>query len=156
MIALGINELTAGYVQDFVTTYIPGLLVYCYNDSLDIFLAATGYTSVIFLVQCFILPVHFVTCYYFVHSLRMELVGAAFATLITTLLTLIFTLAYAIRLPELNDAWFYPTHKSIENLGQYLKLALPGILMLTIETLNMESIVIFTGAYFKDTNSIAA
>ena len=143
MIALGINELTAGYVQDFVTTYIPGLLVYCYNDSLDIFLAATGYTSVIFLVQCFILPVHFVTCYYFVHNLRMELVGAAFATLITTLLTLIFTLAYAIRLPELNR-------------GQYLKLALPGILMLTIETLNMESIVIFTGAYFKDTNSIAA
>jgi len=135
-------------VNEFVITYIPGCLIYCYNDSLDIFLAATGYTSVIMIVQCFILPLHLFICYYFVHTLRMDLTGAAFATLISTLVTLILTFIYAYRIPELKEAWFWPNERIIQNIDVYLKLALPGILMLFIETLNMESLVLMTGAIY--------
>jgi Na+-driven multidrug efflux pump len=43
----------------------------------------------------------------------MGLIGAAFATLISTLITLILTFIYAVRIPELKDAWFLPNERII-------------------------------------------
>jgi hypothetical protein len=40
-------------------------------------------------------------------------------------------------LKEIKDAWYLPTKEIFSNLGEFLKLAIPGALMLFLENMNM-------------------
>ena len=48
-----------------------------------------------------------------------------------------------------------PTWKTIQNLVPFLQLAVPGVLMLFLESLNLEILVLLAGL-FKDVNILAA
>ena len=55
----------------------------------------------------------------------------------------------------MREAWFLPNRDLFKNLWSFLSLAFPGILMLTIENLNMEILVLLAGL-LKDDDLLAA
>ena len=83
--------------------------------------------------------------------------GAAYAINLTQVLTLIFQIVYVGGfLEQVRDAWFWPTSRTFASLWPYLKLALPGMLMLFLEEVATEVLVIFAGALFDDVKVLAA
>ena len=45
----------------------------------------------------------------------------------------------------MKDAWYWPTGKTFQNLGPFMSLAMPGILMLLLENFSMEVLVLLAG-----------
>lgn len=60
-----------------------------YADSISLMLAAMGFTYIIVILQVIVIPIHMITCYIFVHKLGFGLVGTAYASNISGLLTLL-------------------------------------------------------------------
>jgi len=56
-----------------------GVLLHTVADSIDLMLAAMGYTYIIVILQVSVIPFHIAFCYFFVHYLGLGLLGAAYA-----------------------------------------------------------------------------
>ena len=65
---------------------------------------------------------------------QLGLTGTALSTMITTLInTISITIYVTYFLPELKEAWFFPTRDSFKGIGGYLKVAFPSMLMGCLE-----------------------
>ena len=126
-----------------------------YADSLDLFLIAMGYTSAILYIMSFMFACHAFFCYLFVHVGGMGLVGAANAHNLTSLLTCILTTGYISRLEPVKEAWYMPTRQTFQNLWPFLRLALPGMMMLSLENANMQ-ISVLLASFLGDIDKLAA
>lgn len=81
-------------------------------DSIDVMLITTGFTTGVMVIKTIILPFHFCLCYTLIHTLDWGFNGAAWASNITVLVTLIIEFSYALSLTQLKDAWYWPTMKT--------------------------------------------
>ena len=72
-----------------MVTYIPGLLLNSWGDSIDIFLIGMGYSQLIMWIQMTVVPFHVLSCYIFIYRLDMGVAGAAWASNATALITLL-------------------------------------------------------------------
>ena len=81
----GASELAALYVK----YQIPGLLIHCYADSINLMLAAMGYTFVIVISQVVMIPLHLLFCYFLIYYWSYGVVGAAIATNLTAIFSFI-------------------------------------------------------------------
>lgn len=86
---VGIDELTAGYAQLYLTMLLPAVLLNSLGDSIDLFLISMGFNNVVCLLQLIVIPVHLITCWLFVCHFNYGIAGAAFANNLTAVLTLI-------------------------------------------------------------------
>ena len=85
------------------------------------------------------------TCWLLVKHFEYEIVGASLANNITAILTFAGQVVYVTYQKEIKQAWYWPTRRTFNNLWAFMKLALPGALMLIIENLNMEILVLLAG-----------
>ena len=145
LVLIGVDETTAGYANEYLICLLPAILMNTIGDSVDIFLISMGYNNVVCNIQMYALPIHFFICWIFVNFLDWGIKGAAMANNLTALITLVGQIIYVDSFKEIKDAWFLPTMKTFDNIWPFLKLALPGILMLVIENLNMEILVLLAG-----------
>ena len=83
------------------------------------------------------------------------MMGAGLAKTVTSTADLIMIVAYVSRQRDIADAWYLPTMETFSNLGVFVKLAMPGVLMLFLENLNMEVLVLMAGL-MHDVNQSAA
>ena len=113
-----------------MVTYIPGLLLNSWGDSIDIFLIGMGYSQLIMWIQMTVVPFHVLSCYIFIYRLDMGVAGAAWASNATALITLLIQIFYCHNKRDIRPAWFLPTRRTLDNLGGFLELALPGVLMM--------------------------
>ena len=125
------------------------------GDSIDLFLIGMGFNNVVLLLQITVIPIHFICCWFFISVNELGVEGAAFASNLTALLTLICQIIYVNRLEGVREAWYAPTRKTLQNLIPFMQLALPGTLMLFLENMNMEVLIILAGLY-NDVNILAA
>lgn len=65
------------------------MLMHGYADSIRLMLAAMGFTYIIVILQVIVIPIHVVTCYIFVQKFGFGLVGVAYASNISGLITLL-------------------------------------------------------------------
>jgi len=84
-----------------------------------------------------VVPFHVLSCYIFISWLDLGVAGAAWASNFTALITLIIQVVYCHNRQEIRPAWFWPKRQTLSNLDGFLKLALPGVLMMFLENLNM-------------------
>ena len=73
---------------------LPSVLFNSLGDSIDLFLIGMGFNNVVLLLQTAIIPLHFVCCWAFISHFKLGFLGAAIASNITALLTLIGQVAY--------------------------------------------------------------
>lgn len=153
--AAGMDANVAGYTETYLTTLLPAVLINCLGDSIDIFLVSMGFSNVVCLIQIAVLPIHILQTWLLVCYFDLGIVGAAISNDITSVLNLGLQLAYVSSLTQIRDAWFFPSRRTFDNLWPFMKLVLPGILMLFLENLNMEILVLLAGM-FKDIEMMAA
>lgn len=77
---------------------------------------------------------HVLWNYIFVVMMDLELVGTAIANIITAVLNLVAIVIFITYfMPEFREAWFLPTKDSLRQLGEYLNVAIPAMLLICLE-----------------------
>ena len=145
LILVGIDAMTANYAQAYLTMLLPAVLTNSLGDSIDLFLISMGFNNVVCMLQLIVIPIHLLTCWVFVSVFEFGIAGAACANNLTAILTLGGQIVYVSRLESIKEAWYYPTTRTFQNLWPFMKLALPGMLMLVLENLSMEILVLLAG-----------
>jgi len=133
---------------------LPAMLINSLGDSIDLFLIGMGFNNVVLFLQSFVIPIHLFCCWFFIWHFKLDIMGAAIASNLTAFLTFICQLVYVSSKKEVSKAWYLPTRRTVMNLGPYLQLAVPGILMLFLQNMNLEILVIMAGL-FNDVNILA-
>lgn len=132
-----------------------GVFFHTIADSIDLMMAAMGYTYIIVILQVSVIPFHIGFCYLLTNYFEFGLIGTAYACNCTAILTLALQLAYAMRVEEIKDAFFFPVKRSFRKLWDFFCLAAPGSLMLILEYLNWEILVLIAGT-FRNNDMLAA
>lgn len=84
---MGTNQAVTDLAYQYVVWQLPGLLMHGYADSISLMLAAMGFPYIIIVLQIIVIPIHVVTCYIFVYKFGFGLVGTAYASNISGLIT---------------------------------------------------------------------
>jgi MATE family multidrug resistance protein len=124
---------------------MPGILMMALFDANRVFLNALNYTFVPTLVQMVGVPLHFAWAYYFVRVKHTGMVGVCYAHNITYLTLCILITTYSSRIEAIKEAWFMPTSKSLAGFTDYLKLGLPGSLMMCVGWLGTDVMPFYAG-----------
>ena len=149
-VMIGLSAEPAMHAQRYLKLLIPCMLMNAVGDAIDLFLIAMGYTQIVLYVQITVIFFHLMACWLCVSVYGLGIGGAAIASNLTALLTIIIQIGYMRKREDLSRAWFLPNKAMFQNLGQFIGMAMPGILMLTIENLNMEILVLFAGLMHSD------
>ena len=75
----------------------------------------------------------------------MREVGAALATNVTFILNYVIAVAWCMRKENIKRTWVFPDSRTFMNLGSFLKIGIPGALMLCFEWWVFELLAIFSG-----------
>lgn len=145
LINFGIDVETSAYARTYLTLLLPSVLLNSLGDSIDLFLISMRFNHVVCLMQLIVVPIHLVTCWAFVYKLNLGIEGAALANNITAILTFSCQLVFVARTNSIERAWSLPTKDTFRNLGPFMKLALPGTLMLVLQNSSMEVLVLLAG-----------
>ena len=126
---------------------IPGVWATGQFDAAKKFLSSQYQTTIPVYVQIGTTVLHWFMCSYFIATQGMHEDGAAICTNITYLLNLLLTDLW-IRFKKDSDftnmVFFYDKRCTME-LGSYLRIGIPGMLMLCFEWWAFELLALFTG-----------
>jgi MATE family multidrug resistance protein len=139
-----VSYLTGAYIFHL----IPGILFMALFDANRTFLNAMNYTIVPTACYCLAVPLHILSAYLLVEILKYEVMGICYALNITYFSLFIFLHVYTSKIDSIKEAWFYPKLDDIFNqtdLYEYLKLGLPGALMMMINYLGCQLMALFAG-----------
>ena len=88
LMIMGMDEQASRHAQTYLTLLLPGMLFNSLGDSIDLFLIGMGFNNVVLLLQITVIPIHFFCCWFFISVNEFGVEGAAFASNLTALLTL--------------------------------------------------------------------
>jgi Na+-driven multidrug efflux pump len=91
------------------------------------------------------LAIHMVGCYYLVDVLKMGEVGAAIATNITYFSNMLINDLLCFADPKISRSFAMPTREIFNDVGEYLSLGLPGVLITSFEWWCWEALAISVG-----------
>ena len=104
-----------------------------------------NFTTVPVVIQCSAIPLHIISCYYFVNYYAKSFYGVCYAVTLTDLIIFIAMTIYSSYLKDIKEAWFVPNMDTLKGWGQYLGLGLPGCLMVFLEFFVYEGLVVMAG-----------
>jgi multidrug resistance protein, MATE family len=96
-------------------------------------------------VQLVTLILHFFWCWIFITKLDMREVGAALATNITYILNMVIQDFWIYKDTALRRSFRMPNNTIFQEIGSYLKIGIPGAMMLCFEWWCFELLAIFSG-----------
>ena len=126
---------------------IPGVWAMGQFDSTKKFLSSQYKNSIPVWTQLFTTALHFYWCHLFIVKYDMRERGAAAATNITYILNMVIADVW-IRFKkntDFKDMVFWYDSSVFQELCNYLKIGVPGMLMLCFEWWAFELLAIFTG-----------
>ena len=88
---------------------------------------------------------HILWCYLCVYYLAWGLVGAAIATSFTYFLQFVIMTVYCMSAKSLRTSFFFPTKETFEEIGDYLKEAIPSTCMLIFDWWSFELLAVLAG-----------
>eukprot|EP00347_Sterkiella_histriomuscorum_P020766 403336546 len=142
----GVNKATSEQAQLYIYYMLPTLAIQAQFDIMRIFMNSFGKTYVSMYVQGTTTIIHYFSSYYFIIYLDMKLKGTAYSNTLTALLNLIGIMIIAYREQEIWEAFFWPDKSSFLGLYDYMRFALPSMLMwaLTSWTYSIQTIMVST------------
>jgi multidrug resistance protein, MATE family len=147
LVALDQDAGVASIAKTYVTLMIPGVWAMGQFDSTKKFLSSQYKNSIPVWAQVVTTILHFGWCQLFIINLGMRERGAAAATNITYILNMLISDA-VIRWKKddwFQDMVFWYDMTVTHDLANYLKIGIPGMLMLCFEWWAFELLAIFTG-----------
>ena len=151
LVARGMDAKISTIAQQYVVLHIPGMFMYSLFNSFDVVFSTINYSYIVMLINLAILPFHVLISYFFVVYWDMHINGCAYSFDISMALAFTTTLVVASYLEGFKDAWFFPTLQTFSNLGEYLNLALPCMVMMFLEFFNWEILTIMAGMMKSET-----
>ena len=127
------NEASLNAVTYIVST-LPQLIFVALFDLNKHFLNCFSKGSIVMTIQLLALAIHYAVTYAFVDRLNLGLIGVAYATNISAFVSLILITIVSSLDRDIEEAWFLPGRDSVLGLGEYLKLAIPSMLMQCLES----------------------
>jgi MATE family multidrug resistance protein len=88
---------------------------------------------------------HIFWCYILIFKAELDIIGVSIATCITNFSILFLIHLYAYQVEDIKEAWFLPDRKTYEGLKEFLKIAIPGTLMLCSEWWLFELLTLLSG-----------
>jgi Na+-driven multidrug efflux pump len=88
---------------------------------------------------------HPLWCYLFIVKMNLSISGAGLANTLTYIIFLTSNLIYTWCLPDIQQAVFMPDKRTFEDLGQFLKLGIPGVMMLCLDAYGNVLVNILSG-----------
>eukprot|EP00347_Sterkiella_histriomuscorum_P016237 403353961 len=142
----GVNQETSEQAQLYIYYMLPALAIQAQFDIMRIFMNSFGKTYASMYVQGTTTIIHYFSSYYFIIYLDMKLKGTAYSNTLTALLNLIGMLIIAYREQEIREAFFWPDKSSFQGLYDYMRFALPSMLMWALEswTFSIQTLMIST------------
>ena len=115
-------------------------------DATKKFLSSQYKAKIPVVVQLITTILHFFWCQYFITNLGLREVGAAYATNITYILNMVLSdLWIRCKQDDFKDMIFWYDKTCYRDLWTFLKIGVPGMLMLCFEWWAFELLAIFTG-----------
>jgi MATE family multidrug resistance protein len=145
MEALGMDKEASRLACNYAIALGPAAYFNSLGDAIDLFLTAMGSSYIIMVFQAFMIPMHYAWTWFFVVYMDWGLMGAAYGNNLGAIVNFFIQVIYAGSIKEFSEAWYWPTKRTFNNLRPFLALAIPGILMLFVENLNMEILVLLAG-----------
>ena len=155
LIAWGMDPTVSEFSQQYVSAQVLGLyflgLGYCQQR----FLNNIGKTKIPMVGTLFATALHPLWCYIFVteHQMNMGIVGTGIANSITYFLAFAIQFVYSQCDPDVRKSLVMPDRRTFQDLGQYLKLGLPGSFMLSLEVFSNIGVDITAGWISVDCQS---
>ena len=133
--------------QRYVCYMIPGVWAMGQFDSTKKFLSSQLKNQIPVWTQLFTTVLHVIWCIIFIKKMGMRETGAALATNITYILNMLiadFVIRYKSKDTFKDMVFWYDTSVFI-GIGNFLKIGIPGMLMLCFEWWAFELLALFTG-----------
>ena len=129
MNVMGQDPQIAQLSSSYLKFLIPALFAKGYSQCLEFWLTAQQQTEAPATIGVITAALHPLWCYLFIFQADMHYLGSALAISFTrSLESCLFTL-YVIYFNRRNNNTFVISSKAAQNLGAYLKLGLPNVLM---------------------------
>jgi len=147
LISIDQDAAVATTARTYVTLMIPGVWAMGQFDSSKKFLSSQMKNQIPVWVQLFTTILHFFWCNLFIVSMGKRERGAAAATNITYILNMVLTDIWIRwkKNSDFKDMVFWYDSSCWSDLGTFLKIGIPGMLMLCFEWWAFELLAIFTG-----------
>ena len=145
LIAFGQDPVVSRLTAKYVHLMLPGLFFNGMYNANTIFLNAFEITAVSTVASMISLPTHCLIGWIFVYKLDMGLQGVAISMFIINFSCFLGLALYCSYLRKIREAWFAPDIDTFRQLGEYLGLGLPGVLMIGVEWIVYEILAIFAG-----------
>ena len=131
---VGLQNETSVNAEAYIVNTLPQLIFVALFDLNKHFLNCFSKGSIVMTIQLFALALHYGVTYAFVDRLNLGLIGVAYATNISAFVSLILITFVSSMDLDIREAWFFPGRDSILGLRDYLKLAIPSMLMQCLES----------------------
>mmetsp|Transcript_40700 Transcript_40700/g.62113 ORF Transcript_40700/g.62113 Transcript_40700/m.62113 type:complete len:483 (+) Transcript_40700:431-1879(+) len=147
LIAIKQDAQVSTIANHYVTLLIPGVWAMGQFDATKKFLSSQYKNSIPVWVQLCTTLMHLGWCQLFIVRLEMNEYGAAIATNITYLLNMLISdiLIRLMARSTFQDMVFWYDRSVYEDVGTFLRIGVPGMLMLCFEWWAFELLAIFTG-----------
>jgi len=151
LVAMGMDAQISEIAQQYVVLHLPGLFMCHLFCSFAVVFSTINYSYIVTVINLAILPFHAAISYLFVVYWDFKINGCAYSFDISMTLAFAATVAVAGCLEGFKDAWFFPTLQTFSDLGEYLSLALPCVVMMFLEFFNWEVLTIMAGMMKSET-----
>jgi len=146
LIALDQDPEIAIIARRYCIVLIPGIYAQSLFDATRKFLSAQFEIKMNLYIQLCTLILHFLWCYLFIVVFDWREVGAAIATNITYIVNMICLDLYCYNSKKMQRTHkLMPDRRSLENIGTYLAIGIPGACMLCFEWWVFELLAVFSG-----------
>lgn len=88
---------------------------------------------------------HIFWCYILVYLMKMDVLGASLATLISHTLNFVMITLFCLVSSSIRQSFFFFTRETWEDFAEYLSISIPSAVMLCLEWGGFEVLIIIAG-----------
>lgn len=145
LVALGQDPQIAQVARVYVCVLIPGVYAMGQFDATRKFLSSQFEYKIPLITQFVTMILHILWCWLFISRLGLNEYGAAIATNITYVGNMIVSDIWIGRLEQFKVSWIAYDRSSLQDWWGYLKIGVPGALMLCFEWWCFELLALLSG-----------
>lgn len=143
--AIGQHHEVADYAQEYIIAFLPGLYLKGFNDCQSKLLNNFKKTQISFVCAFVSLFVHVLTSWLFVLKLGYGIRGTGIAGVFTFGTYCAVMMMYTCLQNDIKETRVRPDVRMFEGIAEYLKIGVPGTVMLCLEWWVWELQMIFSG-----------
>ena len=145
LVSLGQDPTTSRYARDYIVGQLPGLVAYSQFDCVMRYMSAFKKSHIPMCTQVVSTLLHIVWCYLFIVQWQLGILGASLAICVTYTTNFLALVLYTVFIDRQERIIWTVNMKALQDLKSYLKLGVPGTLMIMLDMWCYEIITLQSG-----------